>query len=278
MHECRAKASGKLSLVNTLLLPIFGQSLLPAIKSQSWIFFAKGHVLLELAKIQRRFNRGFWQKVSHRVYTLQDAYLGRTLTTPVKNAMKVNRSSFMIANSSWGRWRQGSLIVIICTLVSCCYFDVPAVSSSYLFLGRYWKSLLWWWLPTWNLTSGCSLQMLCVLWLSTSPSSLSLVELVPSPWGLQGCSRIGSSLVSLPSSSRIPSSQSSISWVTVLVFTLLPILFYYQLPIAGCAFLDYELGTLNTWFCVTLKLVYHMLIRVVFMTSHVAPSVMWYPL
>ena len=116
MHECRAKASGKLSLVNTLLLPIFGQSLLPAIKSQSWIFFAKGHVLLELAKIQRRFNRGFWQKVSHRVYTLQDAYLGRTLTTPVKNAMKVNRSSFMIANSSWGRWRQGSLIVIICTL------------------------------------------------------------------------------------------------------------------------------------------------------------------
>jgi hypothetical protein len=42
----------------------------------------------------------FWQKVSHRVYTLQDAYLGRTPTTPLKNAMQVNRSSFIIANSS----------------------------------------------------------------------------------------------------------------------------------------------------------------------------------
>ena len=229
MHECRAEASGKLSLANTSLLPIFGQRLLPATKSQSWVF-AKDKVLLELAEIQPRFNQGFWPNESHRVYTLQDAYLQRTPTTPLKNATQVNRSNLIIANSSWGGRRQGWLVLYAHCLML--LFWCPAVSSSYLFLGRYWKSLLWWWLPTWDLTSGCFSQMLCVLWLSTSPSSLSSVELVPSPWGLQGCSRIGSSLVSLPSSSRIPSSQSSISWVTLLVFTLLPA--SLLLPIAYC--------------------------------------------
>ena len=56
MHECQALSSGKLSLVNTSLLPIFGQSLLPS------------------TKIQKP-----WQKEPHQVYTLQDAYLGKHL-------------------------------------------------------------------------------------------------------------------------------------------------------------------------------------------------------
>ena len=61
MHERQAYSRGKLSLDDTSLLPIFGQSPSP-------IYSTKLH------------RKNSCQEKSHEVYTLQDAYLGRTPT------------------------------------------------------------------------------------------------------------------------------------------------------------------------------------------------------
>lgn len=69
MHDCQALSSGKLSsqqlIVTNLLDKAFSH--LPS------------------------FNLRPCQKKSHLVYALENAYLGRTPTTPLKNAIEVRR-------------------------------------------------------------------------------------------------------------------------------------------------------------------------------------------